>query len=365
MGDQFAMGLIPRRTTSVKPASASSAILGNPRITGTNVNKTVAGRKGLSASRVAKPSTTRSLRNLSTQISNGLKTLEQKVVNGVKEVEHGAVNLINGGVQRTENRIGKVTNGLKQGMNMVVGGVDRLGQMEQNAVHSVSDNVVKPITHAVSNAGAAARTGISLITSGNASGANIGKVLTGVLPGSIQTAISKPINGVKQTIETVSHLPGRVAAGAQRVEDMADHLFSEVQHAPERVKQAILGGVSNVKSGAQHALEEVESTITGRVTAARGTFSNIKNEVTSGIHDVVSGARSVVPRLLDTGKTITTNIRDGIRKRAFALIIGVTLVGFLLWDNTRNARSEAYRFLREDALPAAAGISKNVRFLPL
>ena len=338
---------------SGKPASASRAILVNKRIAGTNVSRYVPGRKPVEMMPQAKlsmSSVAKGFSALGKDIKKGLSAVEDTLVKGVKGVENGVKQAVGVVKPRVENRIGKVNKGLKQGMTMVTGGINRFGEVEKSAIQAVGTRVIHPAKQTI-----------------------------------IQAAqnVTRPVVDAAHTI----------SVGIDKVEQMSDRVFSQIEHVPSRLAEVVHRGNDAIGGAINSRINRVKTTVSGGVNLLEHKANNIANRVGHGVNVVghritstgknikagiggvrdevlgtvqanVDRAKNFIPNLIDTGKTIVADVRTGAKKKIFALLIGAAVVGFLVWDNTRDARTNARKFLSEEGIPMLRDLARNTR-LPI
>lgn len=334
---QMGIGNYPASRTKMatKPASSSSrVILAQKRASGGNVSKLTPGRGTLRRKKkVATTSAKRNIRSIGTKIKSGVKTLGSKVKTGIKTVEDGAKDLLDSGKTRVENRIGKVNKGLKQGMSVVSGGINKLGnRVENTVVHTVGQSKpVKAVT-------------------------TIARAATVSVPG------------------LVTQLPGKVTQTVSRLEDFTDNLAENLSTVPVKIATEInqlAEGISTIAGGVKAGVDtiktgkagEVLGVVRDQVQTVGGTFvsgaQGVGRSMVSGIGDIRSQIASGGARLVDTGKRIVVNARTGLKKKLLAVLIGVSVVGFLLWDNTRSQRERLVTFVEREGGAAIQNLASN------
>lgn len=314
-----------------------------------DTTSTVVMAKKVSPSSVMKStsSAARSLRSLGSKISSGIKSIPGAVKNDVKALGNEVKNFTRTGIDKVEN--------------VISSGVRTVGQKELEVIDRITSS--KPV---------------SVITQAPVKVMN---TVSGVAH-DIVSAPGKAMNSIEtftnNVVEQVTNIPARLA-------DDAKDVLNSIENA---ITGTVNTGVNRVKTRVGNRINRVETNLhnlvaagTNRAAAARDRIearvNMAENRVASAIGATVDRAKDTKNRLIgnvrragvhviDTGRSVLTDMRTGIRKKLLVVVIGITVVGFLLWDNTRSQRAGIARFLEREGGAALQTLAregpKAVRF---
>ena len=313
-------------------ATGAGRVVPRNKLVNKSVNRdtksTVVMAKKVSPSSVIKKSTSsaaRSLRSLGSKISSGIKSIPGAVKNDVKALG-----------------------------NVVSSGVRTVGQKELEVVNRIASS--KPV---------------SVITQAPVKVMN---TVSGVAH-DIVSAPGKAMNSVEtftnNVVEQVTNIPARLADDAKDVLNSIENAITgTVNTGVNRVKTRVGNRVNRVETN----LHNLISAGTNRAAAARDRIearvNMAENRVSSAIGATVDRAKDTKNRLIgnvrragvhviDTGRSVLTDVRTGIRKKLLVVVIGITVVGFLLWDNTRSQRAGIARFIEREGGAALQTLARE------
>lgn len=375
---------------NTKPGSASSLILANKRVAGANVSQARVGfteaialrNKHQQVSKLARrPKTTpapkrkpvsksrtgrgfiSSVKSLGNKVVSGTKKGLSSVGNFVKEIPHDIQTILHPTLDSSSSppvksvpgrglglprssvvRPGQTVKGLKQGMTVTTPLYDALGQIGRvpqnvgNRVEHIAHDIIKPAVIQATN------------------------------------TVAKPFKAVGSAVHTGVHtIEEKFSSGAKAVENIVTEVIDDVRSVPLRAENLVKSGVNQiqtqiipgvktvVKNGIEyiqgHALEPAVHTIEDAGRHIQSAISTAANNVKQFGYDV--GEKITPSHIIDTLRRPLDRVGSKIKTGAIALLLGGAVFAFLLWDNTRDARKSAVKFVSRNAENAIQGFAQN------